>query len=78
LPLIRIGTFRATISRPNNTDVTGNVTDSLRIYKAEDFERSKGREVAVRMDFIREDFEFRGFTLKGLELVSVKAVPVPN
>ena len=76
--MIHIGTFRATISRPNNPDLTGNVTDSLGIYKEEDFERAKEREVAVRMDIIKEEFAFRGLTLKGLELVSVKAVPIPN
>jgi hypothetical protein len=78
LAQLYIGTFRATISRPNNPDVSGNVTDSLGIYKAEDFARSKDREVAVRMDIIREDFAYRGFTLTGLELVSVKAVPIPE
>ncbi len=75
--LVYVGTFRATIARPDGKTQVQTVTDGLGVYTPADFERAKAAELAAREQIIRDEFARRGVTLTNLELVGVKTTRIP-
>ena len=75
---IYVGRFKVSVQANNNQTQIVETTDTLGIYRPEEFNRARDAEIEARRRVMSSEFRKRGLNVVGIELVSVGRISAPD
>jgi hypothetical protein len=75
---IYVGRFKVSVQASNNQTQIVETTDTLGIYRPEEFHSARDAEIEARRRVMSSEFRKRGLNVVGIELVSVGRISAPD
>jgi len=75
---IYVGRFKVSVQASNNQTQIVEMTDTLGIYRPEEFHSARDAEIEARRRVMSSEFRKRGLHVVGIELVSVGRISAPD